>query len=123
LLVSPYAHLPVCLYADTSFCAILSAVALASTEMAPAAVHMPKESANDGPPLGRSRDQDGGGGCGAAVKTAGATLQSLRLPTLGAGGSLSGLEAAAAAAAQRRRRTAFTSDQLLELEKEFHSKK
>ena len=90
--------------------------------MAPASVRMPKESANDGPPLGRSRDRDGGG-CGAAVKTAGATLQSLRLPTLGAGGSLSGLEAAATAAAQRRRRTAFTSDQLLELEKEFHSKK
>jgi len=85
--------------------------------MTSAAVRMPddqQQSVDDvtGPLRRASRDQDGG--CG-GVKTAGGTAAlSLRLSTLA---PLGGLDA------HRRRRTAFTSDQLLELEKEFHSKK
>lgn len=80
-----------------------------------AAVRMPKDQqrqpADDvGAPLRRARDQDGGGGA-----AGGTAPLSLRLSTLHA--PLGGLDA------HRRRRTAFTSDQLLELEKEFHSKK
>ena len=92
---------------------LLFTVPLTTPEVAQAAaaVRMPKDhqqqqqsAVDDVTARRRSRDQDGG--CAGL---------SLRLSTVAP--SLGGLEA------HRRRRTAFTSDQLLELEKEFHSKK
>lgn len=98
--------------------------------------HHQQQSADDvTASLGRSRDQDDS--C-AAKRASNTTPLSLRLstelmtstrlpmtssevvstsPRLSTIGPLSALDA------HRRRRTAFTSDQLLELEKEFHSKK
>jgi len=82
-----------------------------STPEVPSPVRMPKQQQTIDDvtaSLRRPRDQDDD------KRGSSTTGLSLRLATLA---PMSGLDA------HRRRRTAFTSDQLLELEKEFHSKK
>uniref|UniRef100_W5KQB5 Gastrulation brain homeobox 2 n=1 Tax=Astyanax mexicanus TaxID=7994 RepID=W5KQB5_ASTMX len=70
--------------------------------------------------LDYSSDEAGGGGCGLGHKDdgdAGGPLEDGGRGGVGGGGGSAG------AGKNRRRRTAFTSEQLLELEKEFHCKK
>ncbi|KAM6894081.1 homeobox protein GBX-2 [Xenentodon cancila] len=66
------------------------------------------------PPTGQKEDTDGSGGTGGGPGDSGAPPGPGPVSSSG-GGSGSGKN--------RRRRTAFTSEQLLELEKEFHCKK
>ncbi|KAI4900082.1 hypothetical protein NFI96_027147 [Prochilodus magdalenae] len=77
--------------------------------------------------LDYSSDENGGVGCALGHKddgdAGGALEDGARGGGLGGGGGGGGGGGSAGAGKNRRRRTAFTSEQLLELEKEFHCKK